>query len=225
MKTTVISLGGSVIVPDKIDVSFLKRFRTLILDYVNNGNRAIIVCGGGSPCRVYQKASAELTKPTDIDKDWIGIMATRLNAELVRVMFKDAAYQKVICNPHEKIKTNKKIIVGAGYEPGCSTDTDTVILARQFKAGLVINTTNVDYVYNKDPREFNDAKKIKQISWQEYKRLVGGKFLPGMHIPFDPIASRIAMRGRLKVVIANGRNIPNLRNILYGKRFIGTVIG
>ncbi|MBU0461587.1 MAG: UMP kinase [Nanoarchaeota archaeon] len=225
MKTTVISLGGSIIVPDKVDIDFLKRFKRLVLDYVKRGNRMIIVTGGGSTCRIYQNASAELAKATNTDKDWIGIMATRLNAELVRVMFKEDAYQKVVYNPHEKIKTDKKIIVGAGYEPGCSTDTDTVILAKQFDADLVINTTNVDYVYDKDPARFKDAKKIEQISWPEYKRMIGGKFKPGMHAPFDPVASRIAMQSKMKVAIVNGRKLDNLNNLLDEKRFIGTLIG
>jgi uridylate kinase len=185
----------------------------------------IIVCGGGNVCRKYQAASEKIAKPTDTDKDWIGIRSTQLNAELVRVMFKDKAYPKVIYNPNKKIKTNKKIIIGAGFEPGCSTDTDTTILAKQFNSRLIINTTNTDYVYDKDPHKYKNAKKVKQISWKEYRKLIGSKFSPGLHAPFDPVASRLAAKHNMKVAIINGRNLENLKKILNNEDFIGTIIG
>lgn len=225
MKTTVFSLGGSTIVPNKIDTKFLLNFKKLAIDYVKKGNRLIIVCGGGSTCRIYQNAAKKLHKTTETDRDWIGIMATRLNAEIVRVMFKDYAYKKVIYNPHEKIKTSKKIIIGAGYEPGCSTDTDTAILAVQFKANLIINTTNVDYVCDKDPAKYKNTKKIEKLTWPEFKKLVGGKFTAGMHAPFDPIASKIAMKHKMQVAIVNGNNLKNIKNILDEKKYKGTIIG
>ncbi len=61
MNTTVISLGGSIIVPDKIDVPFLKKLKTTILSHIKKGNRVVLVCGGGSVCRTYQKAATKLT--------------------------------------------------------------------------------------------------------------------------------------------------------------------
>ncbi len=224
MKTAVISLGGSIIVPDKIDVPFLKKLKKAFVEYINKGDRLVLVCGGGRTCRIYQAAGEKINKANHLDKDWIGIMATRLNAELVRVVFKEHAYPKVIYDPHKKIKTNKKIIVGAGYEPGCSTDTDTVILAKQFKADLVINTTNTDYVYDKDPRLYKDAKKIKEISWDDYLEIIGHDFKSGMHAPFDPIASKMAQKYGMKVAIVNGRKLANLKNVLERKKFVGTMI-
>ena len=41
MKTIVMSLGGSLIAPDKLDVNFLKKFKKIILDYTKKGNRVI----------------------------------------------------------------------------------------------------------------------------------------------------------------------------------------
>ena len=225
MDTTVISLGGSIIAPDDIDTLFLNRFKRLILNHIKKGNRVIIVCGGGNVCRKYQAASEKIANPSDSDKDWIGIRATQLNAELVRVMFKQEAYERVIYDPHEKIKTNKKIIIGAGFEPGCSTDTDTTILAEQFNSRLIINTTNTDYVYDKDPHKYKDAKKIEHISWKDYRKMIGNRFSPGLHAPFDPVASRLAEKNRMQVAIINGKNLNNMKNLLENKEFIGTIIG
>ncbi len=225
MKTTLMSLGGSTIVPNSIDTTFLKKFKKLVLDHIKKGNRIILVCGGGSTCRKYQCAAEKLTKTTKEDKDWVGIMSTRLNAELIRVMFKEHAYQEVVYDPHTKINTKKKIIIGAGHKPGCTTDTDTAIFATQFKAQLIINTTNVDYVYDKDPNKYKGAKKIKQISWEDYFKMFGHKHIPGRHVPFDSIGSKIANKNKMKIAIVNGQNIANLKNLLDGKEFIGTILG
>ncbi|HII71747.1 TPA: UMP kinase [Candidatus Woesearchaeota archaeon] len=223
MKTTVISLGGSIVVPDKIDIMFLKRFRKLIMEHVKKGHRVVLVVGGGRPCRLYQEAAGKLVHATTEDKDWIGIMATRLNAELVRVMFKDVAYHRVIYDPHEKVKTDKKVIIGAGHKPGCTTDYDMAVLAKGMKADLLINTTNVDYVYDKDPRVHRDAKKIEHTTWKEFNRMFK-EHKAGIHAPFDPVASRFAEKTRLTVAIVNGRNLANLKRLLDGKRCKGTVI-
>ena len=140
-------------------------------------------------------------------------------------MFKKHAYEKVIYNPHEKIRTRKKIIIAAGFEPGCSTDTDAVILAQQFKAKLIINTTNTDYVYDKDPHKYKTAQIIEELTWPEFKRIIGGEFKPGMHAPFDPVASKLAMKNQMQVAIVNGKNLNNLKKLMHGKKFIGSIIG
>ena len=69
MKSVVLSLGGSMIVPDKVDTKFLKNFRKLILDFTKKGNKAAMVCGGGRTCRIYQGAAKDLVgkKITDVD--------------------------------------------------------------------------------------------------------------------------------------------------------------
>ncbi|MBW2967232.1 UMP kinase [Candidatus Woesearchaeota archaeon] len=225
-RTTVIALGGSLIAPPKgIDVLFLKRLRGVVIDHISQGHRVILVCGGGQTCRTYQQAAMKLTKAKAVDKDWIGIMATRLNAELVRVLFKDVAYHRVVYNPHEPVKTDKKVIIGAGHEPGCTTDYDTAVLAMHYKAHMIINTTNVDYIYDKDPNKFADAKKILNLTWKEYFRMIGHQFKPGMHVPFDPVASEVAMKHKMKVVSVKGSNLPNLRKVLAGGKFKGSVIG
>ena len=62
MKTIIISLGGSIIVPNEIDIAFLKSFKALIERYLKKDFRFIIVAGGGQTCRKYQDASSKVTK-------------------------------------------------------------------------------------------------------------------------------------------------------------------
>ncbi|MBI4453022.1 UMP kinase [Candidatus Woesearchaeota archaeon] len=225
MKTIIISLGGSLIVPNQIDIDFLKRFRGLILQFAKN-NRIAIICGGGKTCRIYQDAAKEIASISDEDLDWIGIKATRINAELVRSILGKDASNEVINDPEDKNIRNikNKIIIGAGYLPGHSSDMDAVLLAKNIGADEIINMTNIDYVYDKDPRKFKDAKQLKNISWKEFIKIIGDKWIPGKNTPFDPVAAKEAMKLKIKVIILNGNDLENFRRCLDGKGFRGTVI-
>ncbi|MAG08216.1 UMP kinase [Candidatus Woesearchaeota archaeon] len=223
-KTVIISLGGSIIAPDEVDVSFLKGFRKIILDFVKDGNRAVIVCGGGRVCRRYYEYAAKIAKVKDTDYDWIGIMATRLNAELVRAIFSEQAYEKVIIDYSKKVNTDKKIIVCAGWLPGCSTDKDAVLFADSLNASAVINLSNVEYVYDKDPKKYKDAKPLENISWKDFRRVVGNKWKAGMNLPFDPVASEKAEKLGIKVIIMKGTELENFKGFLENKEFKGTVV-
>lgn len=222
METTIISLGGSIIVPDEVDTDFLSAFRSLILEYISKGNRAAIVTGGGSVCRKYIAAAKKITATGDYDLDLIGIASTKLNAELVRAIFGSLAYEKVINNPNLPIKTNKKIIIGSGWKPGCSSDLDAVLLAKNLRAKTLVNLTNVKYIYDKDPRANPDARPFRALSWQEMQKLVGTKWVPGKNVPFDPKATKLASKLKLTVVVMSGMN--NLSGFLANGNYEGTII-
>ena len=219
------SLGGSLIAPTDIDINFLKKFKKVILDFTNYGNQVILICGGGNTSRFYQKAAKAVSpKVAATDLDWVGIGATKLNAELVSAIFGDKAYESILGNPAKKVKTNRKIIVGAGYRPGSSSDLDAVLAALAFGAKTVINLSNITYVYNKDPRKFKDAKPQKKMSWKEFKKIVGNKWIPGAHVPFDPVASRLAAARGMRLVVMKGSDLNNLKKFLHNQGFKGTVI-
>jgi uridylate kinase len=219
----VISLGGSLIIRDKINIEFLKEFKKLILKHIGK-NKFIIVVGGGSICRQYVKAAEEVENISNDDKDWIGIYASRLNAKLIKSIFKNKSHPGIVTDPTEKIYFTEDVLVAAGWKPGFSTDFDAVMLAKNFGIKTVINMTDVDYVYDKDPNKFEDAKPLKNITWERYRKIAGGKWKPAMKLPFDPIASKEAEKLSLKVVILNGLNLKNLDNFLNGEKFEGTVI-
>ncbi len=212
----VISLGGSMIVPDEINIDFLKKF----VEFIKADKRKfIIVCGGGKTCRRYLEAM-NLFNINDMDKDLVGIRATQLNAEFLRTLFEGLAHDKVACDYTKKIDFNK-VLVASGWKPGCSTDLDAVEFAHTYGCARVINLTNVDFVYDKNPK-FSDAKPIKRLSWDEYFNIIGNKFKPGMHAPFDPVAAEKAKEYEIRVVVLSG--LDNLRNLLNGKEFKGSVI-
>ena len=220
----VISLGGSIIVPaskkgSRIRIKFLKKFKEFILKFLKKEFQFIIVAGGGNICREYQKAASQISKLTDEDKDWLGIHATRLNAHLLRTIFKKQAYPVVLDNPFKPIKRKKySLYIASGWRPGWSTDYDAVLLTKRFKAKKLINASNITYVYDKN------KEPIEKISWKDYRKLISPKWKPGMNVPFDPVAAKMASKLKMEVIITKGTNLKNLENILKDKKFQGTLI-
>lgn len=222
----VVSLGGSLIVPDGgVDVDFLKKFRDLVLGEIKNGSRFIIVTGGGRTARRYIDAARKLGFLHAEDLDWLGIHGTRLNAHLIRAMFRKYANPKVVKDPLKKLFWKDPILVAGGWKPGRSSDYVATLLAKLYGAKLVLNLSNIVYLYTRDPRVFKMVKPICEITWEAFRKMVGGKWDPGANLPFDPIAARLAQKEKMKVILVDGRNIENLRLLLNGRGFEGTIIG
>jgi uridylate kinase len=224
-KLIVLSVGGSLVVPKTgIDVNFLKKLRTLVRTEVRRGRRFIIVVGGGTTARTYQKAANSIVKLASEDVDWLGIHATRLNGHLLRTVFRDIAQHRVVKNSSRPITWNRPVLIAAGWKPGWSTDYVAVRLAHKFGAKVVLNLTNIDGVYDKDPSLHEDATRLDRIDWKSFRKLVGNRWEPGSNAPFDPIASRLAANWKMTVVVMQGKNLKNVDALLNGKDFKGTVI-
>lgn len=226
----VISLGGSLIVPSEgIDKKFLSEFNDFVRNELaaNVARQFFLVAGGGQTARHYIDAAQDIIghKLNRDDLDWLGIHSSRLNAHLVRTIFRDIAHPYIIKHYEIIRKVTEPVVVAAAWKPGWSTDYDAVLLCEDYGMTTVINLSNVDQVYDKDPRKFEDAKPLEKISWSEFRKMVGDEWIPGMSAPFDPIASQKAEELGVKVVVMNGKNLQNLDNYLKGKDFIGTTIG
>ena len=222
-KTFVLSLGGSLIFPQDLDKKFLNDFRKFMESYVKKNYKFVIVCGGGKLARNLQEAASGEKKLSNQELDWIGIYATKISAHIVKSMFAEIANDKVVSDPTQKLKFEKGIIVASGWKPGWSTDYDAVLLAKNVGSKEVINMSNVEYVYSKDPRKNKDAKKIEKMGWSEYRKMSGDKWTAGLNLPFDPIAAKEAQKSDIKVNII-GKGLNNLKNLLAGREFNGTVI-
>ena len=242
MTTKVLSVGGSIIAPNEVDTKLLSEFTKMAVSYLttNPETRLILVAGGGGPARNYQNAYREVAASYDENTkkaagygdddslnsacDWMGIMATRLNAQILKTCFGPLCAQEVVTDPTKVTDFTGRVLVAAGWKPGFSTDNDAVLLAERFKADTVVNLSNIEKVYTDDPRKNPDAKPIDEISWADFRKMVGDDWVPGKNCPFDPIASKKASELGLTVICAAGKNIANIRAILDGNEYIGTTI-
>lgn len=230
MSTKILSVGGSIVAPEYPDTEFVKEFVKMIKDYLSNNkdDKLILVIGGGGPARIYQKAFrevAEISETSEVDAaDWIGIMATRLNAQFIKASFGELCQNDVVTDPTISLTFSGRILLAAGWKPGFSTDNDAVLLAEKFNADTVVNLSNIEKVYTDDPRKNPNAKPLDEISWEDFRKMVGDEWVPGKNCPFDPIASKKAQELKLTVICAGGKNIKNTLAILEGKPYIGTTI-
>ncbi len=224
---TVFDFGGSIVAPDKPDVPFLRRFLSFLKNWLKAdlSREAIMVVGGGGAARAWQGAVREIAPDTPHESlDWVGVMATRLNAELVRALLGPLSPDPVVTDPSADFPFTGRVLMVAGWKPGFSTDYDAVVLAERFGAEKILMLSNIARVYDDDPNKNPDAKPLDRLTWDDYKKMAGTEWKPGANVPFDPVATAQAAKAGLTVIAAAGSNLENLEAILAGKEFIGTVI-
>jgi uridylate kinase len=225
-ETIVMSVGGSLIVPDQIDTKFLSALRDLIVTETAANRRLILIAGGGKTARRYQDAAAAVAPMENEDLDWLGLHATRLNGHLLLTIFRDLAHRVMVTNPDDvlDVPPDAKLVIAAGYRPGASTDLRAIQIADRVGAHKVINLSNIEYVYTADPKTDPTAEKIEDITWPEFRKLIPDEWDPGLSSPFDPVAAREAEEKQIEVACIDGTKLSSLRNYLNGEPFTGTRI-
>lgn len=225
----VMSVGGSLIVTDKgINTHFLKELNTFLRKQIaeHPHRQFFLVSGGGTIARHYRDAGRDVVghELTRDDLDYLGIHATKLNAHLIRTVFRDIAHPYILKHYEIIRKVQEPIVVAAGWKPGWSTDYCALLLCEDYDVRTVINMSNIKQVYDKDPKQFPDAKPIDHSTWADFRKIVGDEWTPGLNAPFDPIAAKKAQELGVKVVVLHGEDFSNLDNYFNGKEFVGTVI-
>jgi len=221
----VLSLGGSLIIPDKIDVNYLKDFKKIIQKNTKK-YKFIIVCGGGSIARKYISALREM-KMNENFQSYAGISATRTNARFMSYFFNQDQKRGIPSKMSEVKNYIKKFdIVFCGaleYHPRQTSDSTSAEIAKEFACNF-INLTDVRGLHDKNPKEFKNSKFILKISWEDFDKMASKiKFKPGQHFVLDQKASKIIMKNKIPTYIL-GKDMNQLDNLLNGKKFIGTTI-
>lgn len=221
----VLDVGGSIVNGGTLNAAFLTQFKELIGHYVSKGATFGIIVGGGAITRTYQDFLRAHVPVDNTDLDMIGIRLTKLNAELVRIILKEWAYENVLEDPNEDIDASGvKVMVFSGWKPGWSTDYVAVLVAKRFGLGEVISLSNIKGVYEMKDGQIQPDKLIATLNWEEYEQMIGGTWTPGMRIPFDPVATKEAKAQGMTVTMLAGEDIPNVRKFLEHQPFVGTVI-
>ena len=222
----VLKIGGSLLYDEKGSViqEVIQKYSEVIRTLVTSGHKFMIVVGGGKPAREFISAARALGA-SEAQCDWIGIKLARLNAELVSAALGDLAYPR-IAETLDELETafvTGRVVLMGGLVPGQSTNAVAAVAAEILNADVLLNATNVDGVYDKDPKE-SGAKKLDTLTIQELKKiLAGGGTRAGEYKLFDPVALRVVERSKIKTIIFNGNQPENVQHIIEGKK-IGSVI-
>jgi len=221
-RLAVISVGGSVIVPSKVDYNFLNKLKVSIAK-LKKKYKIVICTGGGSTAREYI-AILRKEKCSDYTQNLVGIETTRLNAKLLSsfLQFSNKDIPETLEEVGDMLQTYDVVVCG-GLAPGQTSDGTTAQIAEYLGADMLVNMTNVPGLYTKDPRKYEDAKFIPRLSHEKFSKMLSRvKEKPGQHFVLDSVAEKITQKAKIKVVILKGAR--NLELCLEGKKFKGTVI-
>lgn len=227
----VVALGGSLLHPEEAERHiWLQDICAIISNHVQSGGRIGLVIGGGAPAR----EAITLAQPLIDDVsalDEVGIAATRLNATVVAQSLKASGLDVCPGIPSDTVSAARaisqhQIVVMGGTSPGHTTDNVAIRLSIEAGANICIIATNIDKVYDKDPRESDDARSIDSMTLSELQQIVGppihGK--AGGSSVIDPIGVQAAIDHSLPLAVLDGRETERLQSALSGKPFNGTSI-
>jgi uridylate kinase len=213
MDTVVISLGGSVLVPGDSDAEYIKTLSTVLK--------------GGRIARYYINTGRALGL-LEPQLDDLGIAATRMNANLLIAALGNRAYPRPALDVDQahSAKEDYAIVVMGGTLPGHTTDAVSAMLAEKVGASRLVNATNVDGVYDSDPKKNPDAKKFDTMTYEQLQGLSSGEHdKAGPNVIFDPKGLGIISQKKIPLLVCNGRNLEALKDAIQGNDFEGTVVG
>lgn len=225
MDAVVLSLGGSVLLPEKDGLHQIRRLASLLKEEANKWKLYVVV-GGGRIARFYIEIGRELGADESYLDD-VGIDVTRLNAKLFILALGNDAYHLPATSFDEALTASKshEIVVMGGTHPGHTTDAVAAMLSERVRAKRLINATSVDGVYTSDPKKNPGAKRIEKMRYEQLLHIVrkceGGA---GPHTVFDTVGVRVLLRSRIPLLVVDGRDLDSLKNAIEGKRFRGTIV-
>ena len=225
MDTVVVSVGGSILIQDKDDITFIRKLAKVLIGKTAN-HKLYVVTGGGRVAREYIRIGRELgASETSLDE--IGIDVTRLNARLLITALGSHAYQVPAKTIEEALHAGKthQIVVMGGLHPGFTTDAVSAMIAERVNAARLVNATSVAGVFTSDPKKDPHAKMLKKMTFDELIKIVDkSEHAAGPNIVFDPLAAKIVKRSGIRTLICDGRNLPVLMSAIENKDFTGTTI-
>jgi uridylate kinase len=220
----VLRMGGSV-VASPINPSLIREYCAMLTDLKKRGHELVVVVGGGKLAREFIAAAKDigLDEPS---QDEIAISVSRVFAQLVLKKLGRDGCRTVPSTLEEASKSlsQGKVVVMGGLKPGMTTDTVAVLVAEEVKANLIIKASDLDGVYDKDPKEHSEAVKFDRLTFEDLPKIFSeGKHRAGIHQIIDPGAVRILVRSPIPVAVVNGFKVQNILLAIEGKP-VGTFI-
>ncbi len=222
-RSVLIKVSGKIINPE--NAGLIRRYAHMITNLVEQeGYKVAVVVGGGPYARKYIDAMRSLGL-SEAEADLLGIEVSRLNALLLALMLKDLTYVPIPRSIDEVLSVwrTKKVLVMGGLQPGQSTAGTAAVVAETLGIKTILYASDVDGIYDRDPKIYPDAKKFDIISLDKLEEVIRQEFKAGGYELLDPVAIKVIRRGRIEVVVFNGYDPLNILRILRGEP-IGTRI-
>ncbi len=223
----VIKIGGSLLFSkdNEIDIEKIQQFCQIFTN-VNHSGSHVIICGGGRIAREYINA-VRAFHGNETFCDILGIEISRINSKLLISSFHDLSYPLVPKTLEELSLAllHGKIVVMGGIQPGQSTTSVALEVAEFIQAKELVILTDVDGIYNKDPKKFTDAKLMKNLSYVELQDIIlnsskNNQAAAGEYRIFDAVSLQILKRSNIKVLVMSGKDLKEFEKYLKGEKNI-----
>jgi uridylate kinase len=212
-----------------IDAEFGSWLAREIKKVVDKNIQVIIMVGGGNYARGTQLAGHGIQRVT---ADQIGMLATMMNALALTDIFEaqglptrclSSIFAEQVAEPfvhrlaNKHLESGRVVIVGGGSgRPYVTTDTAALIIALELSCEVVLKATKVDGIYDKDPAQFPNAKRLEKMTFQQA--------ITDDHIKvMDKAALSLAKEHNLPIVVFNSNVEDNIMLAVQGHS-VGTKV-
>lgn len=210
----VIKLSGSVFHNDnnQDQIEVLKKYSSMLID-ISNTVQPVVVTGGGQIARFYINTARKLGLD-ESSLDLMGIDVSRLNAKLLISSLGSHVYPNIpkSLDDISNFMQSNKIIISGGLHPGQSTNATSALIAEKIKANQFINATDVEGIYDSDPRKNQNAKLYEKIDLGTcLNMLLNSSSMAGEYDLMDIVALKVIERSKIKtrVILSSPENIKN----------------
>lgn len=220
----VIRIGGSV-VASPFNPVLMNAYVELLLSLRRQGHLVVAVVGGGSLSRELIK-TARVMGLTEEAQDEVAISVSRVLAQLfvLRLAKHGTVTVPTDVEVAAELFEDGKVVVMGGLKPGMTTDAVAAMLAERVGADLLVKATDVDGVFTRDPKKYEDAKRLERLSFDDlFGFFEKERHEAGIHQVIDPEAVRILRKRRIKTVVVNGFKPDNVLLAVKGEK-VGTLI-
>lgn len=228
-KRILLKLSGEVLAGEKgtgIDFDTVLKICSSVKDVVDLGVEVGLVVGGGNFWRGRSSGKMDKTRA-----DHMGMLATVMNSLAladaleqlgVDVRVQTAITMQQIAEPYIRNKAvrhlekGRVVVFGCGTgNPFFTTDTAAALRALEIDADIVFKATNVDGVYDKDPKKYEDAVKYDTLSFHD----VLSENLRVM----DGTAASLCRDNGIPILVFNLQDPSNIVKAVKGEN-VGTIV-
>ncbi len=209
-----------------IDFDIVKKVCASIKECVDMGAQIAVVVGGGNFWRGRSSGQMDRTRA-----DHMGMLATVINAlaladgleqEGLTARVQTAIEMRQIAEPYIRnravrhLEKGRVIVFGCGTgNPFFSTDTGAALRAAEIGADIIFKATNVDGVYDSDPKTNPNAKKFDTLQYIDVLK-------NGLHV-MDSTAASLCMDNNIPILVFNLNNTNNIVRAIKGEQ-VGTIV-
>ena len=212
-----------------VEITAVQSIARRIAEIHKLGVQLAIVVGGGNIIRGSMFAGKGINA---VAGDAMGMLATVINGialqDVLESMKVDTRLQtaipmQAVAEPYIRRRCIRHldkgrvvILAGGTGHPHFTTDTAAALRAREIHADVMLKATNVDGVYDDDPRKNHKAKRYTRLTYHNVLR-------DNLRV-MDATAVSLCREGRLPIIVFNMNEAGSIRDAIFGKP-VGTFIG